>query len=103
TVVGATHGRTLEAKLSGDLRQSKLDGTAQVQLVSGTPVRGELHLSRVDVGTVYALVHSGQANTLPVQGFLQGGLTFEGPLQIPEQWRSTVRIEQIQVNPVFMA
>jgi translocation and assembly module TamB len=100
TLSGTTHGRILDANFSGDLRETQLNGTAQVQLVSGTPVKGELHLGRLELATLYTLVHSGQANPLPVRGFLQGGLTFEGPLQTPAQWRSTIRIEQVQLNPV---
>lgn len=95
----ATRGRTLDAKFSGDLRATQLNGTAQVQLVPGTPVKGELHLGRVDMATLYALVNSGRANPLPVRGFLQGGLTFEGPLQRPAELRSTIRIEQVQLSP----
>ena len=92
-------GRYLNAKFSGDLRESQLSGTAQVQLVSGTPVRGELRLNRIDLATVYALVHSGRANPLPVHGFLQGGLTFDGPLQKPAELHSTIRIDQVQLSP----
>ena len=99
TLTGATHGRILDAKFSGDLRESQLNGTAQVQLVSGTPVRGELQLNRIDLGTVYALIHSGHANPLPFHGFLQGGLNFEGPLQSPAELHSTIRIAKIQLRP----
>ncbi|MGI9075386.1 MAG: translocation/assembly module TamB domain-containing protein [Bryobacteraceae bacterium] len=99
TFSGATHGQILDTKFSGDLRESRLSGTAQVQLVSGTPVRGELHMNRIDLATVYGLIHSGHANPLPVHGFLQGGLNFEGPLQSPTELRSTIRIEQIQLSP----
>jgi translocation and assembly module TamB len=96
---GATRGQMLDAKFSGDLRESQINGTAQVQLVSGTPVRGELHLNRINLATVYALIHSGHTNPLPIHGFLQGALTFEGPLQRPTELRSSIRIEQVQLSP----
>ncbi|MGI8960049.1 MAG: translocation/assembly module TamB domain-containing protein [Bryobacteraceae bacterium] len=99
TLSGATHGQILNAKFSGDLRESKLNGSAQVQLVSGTPVRGDLHLDRIDLATLYAFIHSGHSDSLPVHGFLKGGLTFEGPLQRPAELRSIIRIEQVQLSP----
>ena len=99
TLTGATHGQILDAKFSGDLRESQLGGTAQVQLVSGTPVRGELHLDRIDLAAVYALIHSGHASPLPVYGSLRGGLTFEGSLQRLAELRSSIRIEQLQLSP----
>lgn len=98
---GATRGRTLDAKVSGDLRATQLNGTAQVQLVSGTPVKGELHMGRIEMATLYSLVNSGHANPLPLRGFLQGGLTFEGPLERLAELRSTIRIEQVQLNPAI--
>jgi translocation and assembly module TamB len=99
TLTGTTHGQILDAKFAGDLRESQVNGTAQVQLVSGTPVRGELHLNRIDLATVYALIHSGHANRLPVHGSLRGGFTFEGSLQRPAELRSTIRIEELQLSP----
>ncbi|MFL6353446.1 MAG: translocation/assembly module TamB domain-containing protein [Bryobacteraceae bacterium] len=96
---GATHGQILDAKFSGDLRETRLNGTAHVQLISGTPVKGELQLDRIDLPAVYALLHSGHANPLPIQGFLKGALTFEGTLQSPAELRSTIHIEQIQFGP----
>ena len=72
-----------------------------MQLASGTPVKGELHLDRVDLSTLAALINTGSAKPLPVRGFLRGGLTFEGPLQRPAELRSTIRIEQLQLDPEF--
>jgi translocation and assembly module TamB len=102
-VSGTTNARTIDAQVSGDLRKSQLNGTAQVQLVSGTPVKGELRLDRIDMATLYALINSGHANPLALRGFLQGGLTFEGPLQRPAELHSTIRIEQVQLNPAMAA
>jgi translocation and assembly module TamB len=102
-VSGTTHARTIDARVSGDLRASKLNGTAQVQLVSGTPVKGELRLDRIDVATLYALLNSEHANPLPLRGFLQGGLAFEGPLQRPAELHSTIRVEKVQLDPGIAA
>jgi translocation and assembly module TamB len=102
-ISAATHGRTLDANFSGDLRTTQLNGTAQVQLISGTPVKGELRLGRMGIATLSALVNSGRANPLPIRGFLQGGVTFEGPLQRPDEVRSTIRIEQVQLSPTIAA
>ncbi len=94
-----TRGQTLDATFSGDLRESHLRGSAQVQLVPGATAKGELHLDRIDFAVLYALLNSAQKQALPFDGFLQGGLTFEAPLQQLNRLRGTVRIDQVQLSP----
>ncbi len=98
TLTAATHGQILQTTFSGDLRQSRLSGAAQVQLVAGTPAKGELHVDRIDLSTLYALLNSSQTAALPFNGFLQGGLTFEGPLQRLDQLRATVRLNRLELS-----
>ncbi len=103
TFGAATRGQTLDATFSGDLRESHLSGSTQVQLIAGTPAKGELHLDRIKFATLYALLNSGEEQALPFDGFLQGGLTFEGPLQQLDRLRGTVRIDQVQLSPKISA
>ncbi len=98
TFSAVTHGQTLETTFSGDLRESRLSGNATVQLVTDNPAKGELHLDRIGIGTLNAILNSGQTQRLPVDGFLRGGLTFEGPLQRLDQMRGSMDLEEVQLT-----
>ncbi|MBV9303558.1 MAG: translocation/assembly module TamB domain-containing protein [Acidobacteriaceae bacterium] len=99
TVSASTHGPIMETRFSGDLSRTQIRGSAQLQLTAGTPIKGEAQLDRIDLSTFYALLNSGQMRPLAVTGFLQGGLSFEGSLAHPEQLRSTVHIDHVEVSP----
>ncbi len=103
SITAASRGKTLEAKLSGDLRGTQMSGTARVQLIPGTPIEGEVHLNRLDLETLRALVYPGYAAALPVHGFVKGGLTVRGSLESPGELRSTVRVEQMEMMPLIPA
>jgi translocation and assembly module TamB len=98
TLTAATRGQLVETTFSGDLRQTHLAGSAQIQLTPGTPATGELHIDRMSIATLYALVNSGETAALPFDGFLQGGLTFEGPLKQLDKLRATVRLDQVELS-----
>ena len=98
TMRAATHGTSLNAAFEGDLRESRLTGSAEVLLAPGNPVKGEFRLGRIRFETLYALFHAGRKNALPFDGFLEGGLTFEGPLQNPSQLRARAQLQEIQFS-----
>ncbi|MBV9158242.1 MAG: translocation/assembly module TamB domain-containing protein, partial [Acidobacteriaceae bacterium] len=93
-----THGESLKTTFTGDLRESHLAGSAELQLTPGSPVKGEFHLDRIQFETLYALLNPGQAKTPPFTGFVQGGFTFEGPLQSPDQLRAHVTLQEVQLS-----
>src|SRR5581483_4050607 len=98
TLSATTQGEALNATFAGDLRESHLNGSAQVRLVPGSPAKGELHLDHLRFATLSALLNSGQANALPFDGFVQGGFSFEGPLQQIERMHARVELQEVQVT-----
>ncbi len=100
TFKAATHDQTLTTTFSGDLRANRLAGEAQVQLANGE-AKGELHFDRIDLATVVALLNPARANSLPVTGFIRGGITFEGPLQQLDRMRGAVQLQDVQLSSVL--
>jgi translocation and assembly module TamB len=86
----------VSATVTGDLRESQFNGAAQVQLNPGTPVKGDVRFGPMNLAMLYAL--TGSRLTAPVDGFLQGGLKFEGPLQQPHRLHATLEVDQLQVS-----
>lgn len=93
-----THGKLLDANLSGTLRDAHLSGTSEVQLVAGLPSHGELRLERVGIPLLYALATANPTQHLPLDGSLAGGVTFDGPLEYPDQLRGTVQLDQLELS-----
>ncbi len=98
TANASTRGQTLNATFIGDLRETHLGGSAEVQLIPGDPAKGEFHLDRMQFRTLYALLNAGQAKALPFDGFVQGGFSFEGPLQKLDQLHASVRLQEVQLS-----
>ncbi|HEY3940072.1 MAG TPA: translocation/assembly module TamB domain-containing protein [Bryobacteraceae bacterium] len=101
SVHAATRGRVLSATLAGDLRESPLHGAAQVQLIAGTPLKGEVRVNRITLTALYGL--TGSRLTAPVDGFLEGGLQFEGPLEQPERLHVRLEIDRLQASSQIKA
>lgn len=98
TVRVGTRGKSLDANLSGALRDTRLSGTVQVQLVAGLPSTGELRLDRISLPLLYALATAKSAQRLPLNGSVAGGMTFSGPLEQPDQLRGTVQLDELQLS-----
>lgn len=94
----STYGQTLDADFSGNLRDTRLSGRANIQLAAGLPMTGELRLDHISLPTLYALARPHLVESLPFDGFLQGGLTFSGPLQDANQLRGTLKLDQLQLS-----
>lgn len=94
----STYGQTLDADFSGALRDTHLSGRAQIQLVAGLPVAGEIHLNRISLPTLYALATANPAHSIPFDGFLQGTVTLSGPLEHLDQIHGTVKLDELQLS-----
>jgi translocation and assembly module TamB len=94
----STYGQTLDADFSGSLRDTRLSGRAHIQLAAGLPSTGDMRLDRISLPTLYALTGAHAIAGLPFDGFLQGGVTFSGPLQHPDQMQGTVKLDQLQLS-----
>jgi len=94
-VNATTENNVLHAILNGDLDKIPLHGTAEAQLVEGIPAKGAVHLDRMSLATLQALTGA-PAKDL-VEGAIEGGIRFEGPLAQPEQLSATVEISQLEI------
>ena len=103
TMKALTEGDSLALSYSGKLLQTKWNGTARAQLVTGTPIEGDLQLARLDFATLRSLLPA-IAGGLTINGFLQGGMQFSGPLEKPEQMRGNLTINDLEISsPVRLA
>ncbi len=90
-------GASIDFKYSGQLRDAKFEGAAQALLTNGTPIHGDLQLGRIGIGVLKGVV----ANTspaLPIDGYLDGKLSFSGPLEDPYQITAAATVKELQIN-----
>lgn len=90
-----TEKNTLRANLTGELDKVPLHGTAEVRLIEGIPVKGEVRFERISMATLHAL--AGRPFAIPVDGSMEGSIRFEGPLRQPDRLRAAIEIEQLQI------
>ena len=99
TVNAATSNNVLTAKLGGDLRGHSFSGTSRIQLAAGSPMKSEFHFDHLDLAVLPAIVYPAQNATLPFDGTTSGDLALEGPFLRPREWRSKLRISQVELRP----
>ena len=102
SVKAATQGNAMDFSYSGDLRDTKFHGTAQAQLAAGTPIHGDLQLDRISLSTVKSLASETKL-TLPIDGYLDGGVTFDGLLEDPARMRARATIKDLQISSAARA
>jgi len=91
----ATVNNVLRTTLSGDLDKVPVRGEAEARLTDGLPVKGALHFDRIAMATFIALTGV-PANDL-IDGSIESGIRFEGPLRQPEKLTARLEISQLQV------
>jgi translocation and assembly module TamB len=94
-----TQGNGIGFTYSGDLRETKFRGSAQARLSAGTPIRGGLQMDRINLATLKALA-SQSALVLPLNGFLDGSLAFDGSLEDPAHLQAQAAIKDLQISSV---
>ncbi|MGC2656550.1 MAG: translocation/assembly module TamB domain-containing protein [Bryobacteraceae bacterium] len=99
TVTAATEGQVIEAKIAGDLRNTQVNGSASIQIGAGYPTQGAIHVAKIDLGTIYSL--AGWSQPLPFTGSLRGDLILNGQLLNLSQFRASLTIDNIVVNPLI--
>lgn len=98
TVDASTKGDLLYAGFAGDLRDTQLKGNAEVHLVPGSPVKGQIQVDRIGLRTLYALLNGSNRTPPPLDGYLHGAATFDGPLAQPQRMQGSIRIDEVQVS-----
>lgn len=97
-LVASTHGSSVQGKLSGEILHAPVSGKLSIEAAPGAPAKGELHLGRVGLANLAALVRPASADPMPFSGWLQGGIAFHGPLGDPNQIRALAHIDNLQVH-----
>ncbi len=98
TLDASTKGDFLYAGFSGDLRETNIKGNAEVHLVPGSPIKGQLQFDRVGLRTIYALLNRSTAEAPAIDGFSRGSAKFEGMLQDPSKIKASVQLDDLQVD-----
>ncbi|HZQ50682.1 MAG TPA: translocation/assembly module TamB domain-containing protein [Bryobacteraceae bacterium] len=96
TANATTHGHVLHTNFSGDLRESRVNGNALVQISGENLARGEIHVSRISLATLLRLWPYTSKKTLPFDGNLEAALTFEGPIQDPARMQAIVQVDRFE-------
>jgi translocation and assembly module TamB len=97
TVTASTRQQVMSAVVTGDLRGTQLRGTAEAHLAPGDdPMTGEVRFERIALATLYSL----SGKTLPpgVQGFAQGALKFDGPLEEPHLLHAKLQVDHLEFS-----
>lgn len=92
-----TQGSAINFSYSGSLRDTQFRGSAQARLSAGTPIRGGLQMERLSLANLKALASSSTL-LLPLDGFLDGGLAFNGLLEEPTHIHATATIKDLQIS-----
>ncbi len=93
-----TSGRQLNLGVTGNLRGSKVSGSGDLQLAGDYQGRGSVEVSRINFSTLLDLAAAAKGGEpLPVEGFLEGKLTFSGPIRKPESLRARLELPVFQV------
>jgi translocation and assembly module TamB len=94
-----TKNRAAAFTLSGNLRDSHLEGNANVELAGDYQAHGDVQLSAIRFSTIKALVPALAGKVLPMDGVVEGRGNFSGPLGRPDRITASARIETIQLVP----
>lgn len=100
TIDADTSGRQLTMSVAGNLRGSKVLGKAAFELAGDYPGSGSLDFSAITFSTLQDLALAARGTQpLPVEGFVEGRVTFSGPAKKPELMRARVDLPALQIVP----
>ena len=97
--VASTRGSTMDVLLTGDVRHSDLHGEAQIDLAGGTRVQGDVHFGKVRLPVADAILSHWSTRPIPIDGFVEGGLSFAGSLENPSSIYGSIRLDALQIEP----
>jgi translocation and assembly module TamB len=96
-----TRDDTLELKLGGNLRESKIEGAGKWQLAGDYSGRGEVRFTSIRIATLKRLVSraTGTETELPFEGSLEGTVEVAGPLKKPNDLNVTLTLPRLEIVP----
>jgi translocation and assembly module TamB len=99
-----TTGAQLSVGVAGNLRGSKITGGGTFQLAGDYPASGRVEFSPMAFSTLQDLLAAAQGRApLPVEGVVEGRVTFSGPVRKPELMTARVELPVLQVVPARRA
>lgn len=93
----STHGPVVESSLEGNLRSSRLWGTAQLQLTPEMPMKAQLQFGQTDLQVLAAVFRPAYTRSA-LAGSVRGDVMLEGPLLQWEKMRAAVKLEDLQIS-----
>ncbi len=102
-VDASTVGTKLTVGTSGELRGSKVSGNGIFDLTGDYPGKGELEFSPMTVATIQDLVTPKGSQRLPVDGVVQGRITFSGPALKPDLMTARLEMPRLELVPAPQA
>ena len=97
SLLAETQNNFINFNYSGDLRETKFRGSARAELKAGTPVHGDLQMDRISLAAANSLM-SNTKLPLPLDGFIDGSMAFDGDLENPAQIAAKATIKTLQIN-----
>jgi translocation and assembly module TamB len=95
-----TSGRTVNADLSGRIRDAELRGTAEWNLSGSTYGLGQLRFPGMTFAALHDLGLFGDPNrTLPIRGGFDAEVGFSGPVTRPDLWTGLAKVTRLEVEP----
>lgn len=95
----ATEGGNVKTTFKGNVRDCQFDGSSTAELNGDYRGEGFLRFSPLRFSTIKALIPSSQTHDIPLDGLLQGDVSFRGPFVRPSALAGSIHISRIQVNP----
>ena len=93
-----TRGEALSVGVAGMVEGSAIAGNLNARLTGSEQGTGELHFGRISLEKVCKLARVNPGNLSRLDGFIRGGLAFEGPLLDPQQIELRLKLDEFQVN-----
>ena len=92
-----TDGPVVNGKLTGNVRGSKITGTADFRIAPGTPITGSIQFAKLDLDTVAAILQRAQNTPTLLSGSADGALVFNGPMETPTRLHATLQLRDLQI------
>ena len=103
TLAAGTAGNELSLQAKAQVRGTALEGQGKWRLDGDFPDPAHCKFSRLTVATLHDLVMlrgtaAQKAATPPLEGFLEGGASFNVALRTPRNFQADVKIDTLQLN-----
>jgi translocation and assembly module TamB len=100
TIDAKTTGRELIFGAAGNLRGSKVTGGGTFELAGDYPGSGRIEFTPLSLSTLQDLMAVAKGRgPLPVEGSIEGKITFSGPAKKPELMRARLELPVLQITP----